>query len=549
MALNYAGLFKRFNSLSTQPVTRQLGLLVGLAASIALGIALVQWSVSPDYVPVFADLSPAETSDVVRSLEEHGIRYKLDHRSGLVSVPADQVHQTRLKLASDGLPKSDGSGFDMLYKEQEMGVSSFIEKARYDRALEQELSRSIASMDSVRSARVHLAVPKPSAFVRKRDKPAASVLLSLYPGRELTDRQLAGVVHLVSSSVSGLEADQVSVVDNQGKLLSSQGRDDGFAQTSEQFKFTRQLEQSYVERITEILTPILGVGSVRAQVAADVDFTMVEKTSENYAPEARVRSEQLMEETTAGESSGGVPGSLATQPPVETQVSNTPVEEEERSSSTRSSSKQIRNYELDKTISHIREVPGTLRKLSVAVVVDYQDMVNDKGEIERSALGEERLAELTGLVKDTIGFDEERGDSVNVINASFVPAPALEPLPEPSILEQEWIWRIAKYVLSGIALVLVVMTVLRPLMQASAVPPAAPAALGGPQGGAALSNLAGGNEMGLPEDQVTLGGQPQLGPPGGMNSYQQQLQMARSMVEGEPQRVAHVVKNWVSADG
>lgn len=549
MALNYAGLFKRFNSLSTQPVTRQLGLLVGLAASIALGIALVQWSVSPDYVPVFADLSPAETSDVVRSLEEHGVRYKLDHRSGLVSVPADQVHQTRLKLASDGLPKSDGSGFDMLYKEQEMGVSSFIEKARYDRALEQELSRSIASMDSVRSARVHLAVPKPSAFVRKRDKPAASVLLSLYPGRELTDRQLAGVVHLVSSSVSGLEADQVSVVDNQGKLLSSQGRDDGFAQTSEQFKFTRQLEQSYVERITEILTPILGVGSVRAQVAADVDFTMVEKTSENYAPEARVRSEQLMEETSGGESSGGVPGSLATQPPVETQVSNTPVEEEERSSSTRSSSKQIRNYELDKTISHIREVPGTLRKLSVAVVVDYQDMVNDKGEIERSALGEERLAELTGLVKDTIGFDEERGDSVNVINASFVPAPALEPLPEPSILEQEWVWRIAKYVLSGLALVLVVMTVLRPLMQASALPPAAPAALGGPQGGTAMSNLAGANEMGLPEDQVTLGGQPQLGPPGGMNSYQQQLQMARSMVEGEPQRVAHVVKNWVSADG
>ncbi|MEZ5529438.1 MAG: flagellar basal-body MS-ring/collar protein FliF [Porticoccaceae bacterium] len=550
MALNYAGLFKRFNSLSTQPVTRQLGLLVGLAASIALGIALVQWSMSPDYVPVFAELSPTETSDVVRSLEEQGIRYKLDHRSGLVSVPADQVHQTRLKLASDGLPKNDGSGFDMLYKEQEMGVSSFIEKARYDRALEQELSRSIASLDSVRSARVHLAVPKPSAFVRKRDKPAASVLLSLYPGRELTDRQLAGVIHLVSSSVSGLEADQVSVVDNQGKLLSSQGRDDGFAQTSEQFKFTRQLEESYVERITEILTPILGVGSVRAQVAADVDFTMVEKTSENYAPEAKVRSEQLMEEKTAGESSGGVPGSLATQPPVETQVSNTPVEEEERSSSTRSSSKQIRNYELDKTISHIREVPGTLRKLSVAVVVDYQDMVNDKGEIERSALGEERLAELTGLVKDAIGFDEERGDSVNVINASFVPPPALEPLPEPSILEQEWVWRMAKYLLSTIALVLVVMTVLRPLMQASAAPPAAPAALGGPQGGAAMANLGATNDMGLAEDQVTLGAHNQLGLPGGvMPSYQQQLHMARSLAEGEPQRVAHVVKNWVAADG
>ena len=547
MALNTSTLLSRFNSLSSQPVTRQLGLLLGLAASIALGIGLVQWSMAPDYVALFGEMTPSSTNEVVRSLEENGTRYKVDHRTGLVSVPAEKLHEIRLKLASDGLPKSDGSGFDMLYKEQKIGVSGFIEKARYDRALEQELARSIASLDSVRSARIHLALPKQSAFVRKRDKPAASVLLSLYPGRELTERQLAGVVHLVASSVPGLEAEQVSVVDNQGKLLSAQGRDEGFAQTSEQFRFTQQLEQSYVDRITEILSPILGVGAVRAQVVADVDFTRVEKTSESYAPETSVRSEQLIEENSRGEFAGGVPGTLANQPPEETRITAVPEETEDQLSNGRFSKRQVRNYEIDKTISHIREVPGALQKLSVAVVVDYQDTVNGDGNVERAAIAEARLAEITALVKDAIGFSAERGDSVNVMNAMFVVPPELEQLPEPSLMEQEWIWRAAKFLLAGIAIFLIIFIVLRPLMQASAAPPPGTALAAPAQGGAGAAYATQGG-MALSEDQVTLGGQPQLGLPGAP-SYQNQLQMARSMAEGEPQRVAHVVKNWVSADG
>ena len=547
MALNTSTLLSRFNSLSSQPVTRQLGLLLGLAASIALGIGLVQWSMAPDYVALFGEMTPSSTNEVVRSLEENGTRYKVDHRTGLVSVPAEKLHEIRLKLASDGLPKSDGSGFDMLYKEQKIGVSGFIEKARYDRALEQELARSIASLDSVRSARIHLALPKQSAFVRKRDKPAASVLLSLYPGRELTERQLAGVVHLVASSVPGLEAEQVSVVDNQGKLLSAQGRDEGFAQTSEQFRFTQQLEQSYVDRITEILSPILGVGAVRAQVVADVDFTRGEKTSESYAPETSVRSEQLIEENSRGEFAGGVPGTLANQPPEETRITAVPEETEDQLSNGRFSKRQVRNYEIDKTISHIREVPGALQKLSVAVVVDYQDTVNGDGNVERAAIAEARLAEITALVKDAIGFSAERGDSVNVMNAMFVVPPELEQLPEPSLMEQEWIWRAAKFLLAGIAIFLIIFIVLRPLMQASAAPPPGTALAAPAQGGAGAAYATQGG-MALSEDQVTLGGQPQLGLPGAP-SYQNQLQMARSMAEGEPQRVAHVVKNWVSADG
>lgn len=548
MALDSQNLMGRFNSLSRQPVTRQLGLLLGLAASIALGMGLVQWAMAPDYTPLYSELSPGATSDVIRSLENSGVPYKLHGSTGLVSVPADKVHEARLKLASEGLPQGDGSGgFDILYKEQELGVSSFMEKARYDRALEQELASSIASLDSIRSARVHLALPKQSAFVRKKNKPAASVLLSLYPARELTERQLAGIVHLVASSVPGLEAESVSVVDNQGKLLSSQSSNDDFAYTKEQFRFTQQLEQSYMDRITEILTPIVGVGSVSAQVAAQVDFTMVEKTSETYAPESTIRSEQLEEELSGSRKlNAGIPGTLSNQPPIETTVTDTPgVAEEEKAKMERSTKREVRNYELDKTISHIREVPGTLQKLSVAVVVDYIEQLNDEGESERVPLSESRLAEITSLVKEAVGFNETRGDSLNVINASFVAPPEIEPMPEISFMDQAWVWRAAKMGLSGIAIILVIFTVLRPLMQASSAPPPSAPPLAPPQGGYADNSMGGG----MGDDQVTLGGQQQLGLPGGAPGYQQQLNMARTMVEGEPERVAHVVKGWVAADG
>jgi flagellar M-ring protein FliF len=552
MAEESQNLLGRFNSLSRQPVTRQLGLLLGLAASIALSMGLVQWAMAPDFTPLYGELSPSATTDIIRSLESSGVPYKLHGSTGLVSVPTDKVHEARLKLASEGLPQGSGSaGFDILYKEQEIGVSSFMEKARYDRALEQELSRSIASLDSVRSSRVHLALPKQSAFVRKKSKPAASVLLTLYPARVLADRQLAGIVHLVASSVPGLEAENVSVVDNMGKLLSSQNSNDDFAYTKEQFRFTQQLENSYTTRITEILTPILGIGSVNAQVVAEVDYTVVEKTSETYAPETTIRSEQLEEELTSGrQTSAGVPGTLANQPPVETTVSGEPGAEKEKSQKERSSKREVRNYELDKTISHIREVPGTLKKLSVAVVVDYIEQENDEGDSERVPLTEARMAEITSLVKEAVGFNEERGDSLNVLNASFVAPPEMEPMPEASLMEQAWVWRAAKIGVSAIAIILVIFTVLKPLMRASSAPPPSSQPLAPPQGqaGYAMNPMAGGMVMG--DDQVTLGGQQQqMGLPGGAPVYQQQLNMARTMVEGEPERVAHVVKNWVAADG
>ncbi len=539
MAMDSQELLGRFSSLSRQPMTRQVSLLLGLAASIALGVGMVQWALTPEYVPLFGELPPESASEIMASLDARSVSYRVDSRTGMLSVPSDQVREMRLKLAGEGLPKLDAPGYTMLEEDYGLGVSSFMEKARYDRALEQELSQSISSLDSVRGARVHLALPKQSAFIRKRDKPAASVLLNLYAGRELSDRQLAGIVHLVAFSVPGLEAEQVSVIDNRGKLLSAQS-DDGFGSTKENFRFTQQLEERYVDRIHEILTPILGVGAVQAQVAAELDFTRVERTSEIYQPETAIRSEELVEETTADRQSAGLPGTLANQPPAPAELTaeaEAPGGETQQQAQ-RSSKREMRNYEVDRTISHISETPGTLKKLSVAVVVDYRESVNDEGAVERVPLAEAELAEVKALVQEAVGFDAERGDRVNVVNASFVAPPAMQPLPEESILDQPWVWQGVKLLFAVLTVLLTIMLVVRPLLKASALPPPLPPESGGGQAG----------NMAIGDDRVTLGYGQSGGLPAAEPAYQQQLNMARMMVEGEPHRVANVVKKWVASD-
>lgn len=557
MADNSGDLVARFNSFSRQPASRQVALLFGLAASIAIGVGLVQWAVVPDYKPLYGNMSAEDSNSAIGVLEANGVRYRLDNRSGLIAVAADEVHRARLLLAGEGFPRAGGVGFESLYREQEIGVSSFMEQARYHRALEEELSRTISALDGVRAARVHLAMAKQSAFLRQRQEPAASVVLHLYAGQLLSERQLAGIVHLVSASVPNLQAEGVSVVDQQGRLLSSQGAEEDFGYSKEQFRLAQQLEQRYSDRIVGILEPILGPGRVRAQVSADIDFTRVERTSEIYAPEVVLRSEQTSEETSNSLFDGGVPGTLANQPPADAEVlAQAPANANEEASRgpTRSSRRETRNYEVDKTISHIRETPGTLRKLSIALVLDHVQTVTDDGSVATAPLAPERIEEITLLAREAVGFSEARGDTVSVINASFVAPPELA-LPEsPSVLEQDWLWRTGRGVAVALAIAALLFFVVRPLMQFSVAP--VPAALAAPQGQRALG--AGGyGEAGyadgtagegypLADDQVTLAGQ-QRGLPG--PAYQQQLQQARRVAEGEPQRAAHVMKQWVADDG
>lgn len=531
---NLAAQARGFGSL---PVLRQIGLMIGLAASVALGVAVVLWSKTPDYSLLYGRLSDAEAAQVAESLEKEGIAYRIESGSGIITVPASKVHEARLKLAKQGLPRSDGSGFELLEKSDSFGTSRFIEQARYHRAIEGELARTISKLQTVESARVHLSIPKQSVFVREKGKTRASVVLKLFSSARLDEERLAGIVHLVAASVPGLEADQVTVVDQKGRLLTNSSSLSEIALSSNQLAYARRLEEAYAKRIRDILVPVLGEDGVRAQVVAELDFTTVESTTESFQPDSKVvRSEETFEEKTTASGVTGVPGALSNQPP---RGGTTEVVEDgaETVSPLNSTSRATRNYEMDRSISHTRTAPGSLQRLSAAVVVDYREQADEKGDLVRVPLGEEEMARITALVKDAIGFDEERNDSVNVTNISFKAAEEMEPLPGTPVWQEPWIWDIAKQALGVLMVVFLVFGVLRPVLRSLATRPPQMAALPGGQG-------AEGEQLALAEDQLTLGNQQ---PPA--LSQEQQFGMARNMIETDPQRAAQVVKTWMAADG
>jgi flagellar M-ring protein FliF len=531
----------RVSGFAAQPVTRQVSLLAGFAASIALAIGVVNWAMTPSYEPVYGAMSPADNATAINVLQTSGITYRMEPGTGLLEVPYDDVLQARMALASEGFPRNGGGiGFESLYEEQQMGLSSFMEQARYHRAVEAELARTISAMNSVSGARVHLAIAKQSAFMRRGNEPSASVMVSLLPGVRLSERQLSGIIHLVASSIPNLDSDRVSVVDQAGKLLSSQGEDSDFGYTAEQFRLAQQFENSLNDRIMAILEPILGVGAVRAQVTADMDFTRIESTNEIYDPSTVLRSEQTTQDiTNRGAGAGQAPGDLVNQPPQQgaLAVAQDPAGPADAIPD-RESTKETRNYEVNKTISHTRRVPGTIQKLSVAVVVDY--VLDDNGD--RIALDQARIDQVTALVREAIGFSAERGDTVQVINSPFIAPAPIEPIPEPGLLEQAWVWEIGRGLLAALAVLVLIFTVLRPMIRYSTsyTPPAAP------QTDLRLENaMAEATSAGQPP---ALSAPSDVAPPPKRN-YQQSVAMARNTAVEQPVRAAYVVKNWIAADG
>jgi flagellar M-ring protein FliF len=564
---------------------KQVGMLVGIAAAVALGVAVVLWSRAPTYSVLYGSLSDQDVSQIMNVLQSSDIPFKVDHETGAVLVPADEVYQARIKLASEGLPKSASVGFEMLEKEQEFGTSQFLEQARYQRALEGELARSIGTMSHVRSARVHLALPKQSVFMRDKKEPSASVLVDLYPGRVLDKGQVLAITHLVSASVPNLKMSAVTVVDQQGRLLTQPDGDVDIAETVQRFEYSHRLEQSYIERIENILSPLVGPESVKAQVTAELDFTSVEQTSESFNPEnTAVRSEQLSEEQKTGGLNGGIPGALSNQPPGEATVpettgappanadpnnplganglpggANPPGQEtqstQQQPQNTRKQS--TRNFEVDKTVSHSRMPLGTVRRLSVAVVVNNKKAVDAAGKESTVARTPAEIEQLTALVKEAVGFNQARGDTVNVINADFTAPPTVEPLPEPPLWKQPWVLDLAKQVLAALVVLYLALGVVRPTMRSYLGLDKRKAeevlALPGADGLAALPP---GSESGEAGDGSTAEGEGQEGegtdeffpgwPPPNLEGSTF-IEMVRSYVKQEPKLSAQVLKGWLEA--
>ena len=405
------------------PAVRQVTLLVGVAVAVAAGFAIALWSQSPAYTALYSNMGAAEAAEIADALRTTGIEFKVDSATGTVMVAEGSVHDARMQLASQGLPQSISAGMDAMSEQSSFGVSQFMESARYQYALEAELARTIASLGVVSEARVHLALPKQSAFIRDQQGASAAVFLQLFRGRALESDQASAIVNLVAGSVPNLAASDITLVDQHGRLLSSGGEQSADAQALTQFKYTRRLEETYRQRIEDMLTPLVGAGRVRAQVVADLDFTISEETRESFDPaRAVVRSEQTSEELRRAGDAGaaGVPGALSNQPPEAT--GDTGVTTEAEAVAAQNESRMTtRNFEVDRTISHTRPQAGTIRRLSVAVLVD-DSPYGESAEAEdasQAAVSEQDIERYTALVKEAVGFTEARGDTVVVMNETF----------------------------------------------------------------------------------------------------------------------------------
>lgn len=465
---------------------------------------------------------------------------------GALLVESDFYHQARLKLAGSGIVSDNIVGLEIMDQEQGLGTSQFVETTRYRRGLEGELSRTITSLQSIKSARVHLAIPKESVFVRDTRKPSASVFLELYPGRRLDRSQVEAIVNLVASSISQLSDKDVTVVDQRGTLLTEKDIDSELSVAGKQFEYTRRVEDVLLQRVNNILGPVIGQGRFKAEVSADVDFTAIEKTDEQYNPDLlALRSEQTLRENRNGANTSGIPGALTNQPPGAVSIpeaideNGTPIGGSNPANG-QSREETTRNFELDRSISYTKRQQGTVRRLSVAVVVD--DLVSLDSETSaliRTPWSDDELGRLTLLVRDAVGYDPSRGDSVSVINSPFAVPDPVEPVAEEPFYKQTWFLNLLQPTLVGIFILVLLLVIVRPILKA--LNEQNKIAVADDTEAAIFSD----ETDEISDDQVSLVSAEDIMVPGSPEKIERQLNAIRGLIAEEPERVAQVVKQWV----
>lgn len=549
--------------IARNPATRQLVLLVAVAAAVALGVAVVLWSRGPNYGLLYAGLEQKDASAITQELQANNTPYQLSSDGSSIMAPAADLAALRLKLAAKGLPQGSASSSALPAADSPFGMSDLAERTRYQQLLEADLGTTIGGLQSVRTARVHLALPKPSAFIRDSREASASVLVTLYPGRQLDAGQVAAIVHLVAASVPNLEARQVSVIDQQGQLLTADPESPG-AVGDNRLRIATRIENTYAQRIEELLTPLVGPGRVHAQVHADLDFSRTEKATETFGHDhPALRSEQTSsEQRGAGDgAAGGVPGALSNQPPMTVAQPTAAKPDAGKASAAtatattaspgESSSSATRNYELDRTISHVSDPAGRLARLTVAVVLDNKLAVAGKADNPDDAAGDaaaapksvpfsaQELQHLTDLTKNAVGFDAARGDSVSVVNQAFQHGPTVDALPETPLWGRPGVLDLLKQGAGVLIALLVAFGLLRPLLKGLLRGETATRAMPSPM---PQTSVRVDDELAANEPARLGGAMPTL-------SYEQRVGQARRMVGENSKQVAQVVRNWVSEDG
>ena len=545
----------QLKNLLRNPTTRLLMLLVGVAVAVALGVGIVLWSRGPNYALLYAGLDPKDAAAVTQALQSSNTPFRLGADGASISVPADALAETRLKLAAQGLPQGSTAGATLPQSDSPFGMSDLAESTHYREMLETDLGNTIAGLQFVRAARVHLALPKPSAFIRDNHPASASVLLTLYPGRQLDNSQVQAIVHLVSSSVPDLDPAQVSIVDQQGTLLTVSDPNSPGALGDAHMRLVTRMENSYAQRIETLLTPLVGAGRVRAQVDVALDFSETEKASESYdGDKPALRSEQTSSDTKRDEASGQIAGALSNQPPNTVAqptaakpnagtppAANAAAGNTANSTPTDSSSSATRNYELGRTISHVTDPAGRLTRVTVAVVVDNKPAPDGKGK--SIPLSAQELQHLTDLTKNAVGFDQQRGDSVTVINQAFSAdtvtdsTPVVQPFwMRPGMLD------LIKQGAGILIALLIAFGLLRPLLKGLLRAPQPMPALAGPI--PTVSVRIADDDRDERNDAVRITS-PQIQ----SMAYEQKIGVARKLVQENSKQVAQVVMNWVGEDG
>ena len=560
-----------FNRLSEQ---QKILLMVAVAALVAVIVGSILWSRQPDWKVLFSNLNEKDGGAIVAVLEAQNIPHKYSD-GGSLMLPAERVHEVRLKLASQGLPRGGMVGFELM-ENQKFGTSQFAEQVNYQRGLEGELARTIQSIAAVQSARVHLAIPKPSVFVREEQKPTASVMLNLYPGRSLDSGQIAGIAHLISSSVPQLPISNVSVIDQNGSLISqlkSKLMEAGLDPT--QIKYVRETEDGIIKRIEDILKPVLGIDNFKVQVAADLDFSQSEQTAESYRPNntpesATIRSQQNNETANVNQSAGGVPGALTNQPPVPATAPLTqpatgtapaqpakPGDAQGRINAAgvtaplnaagqpiSTSKNATTNYEVDKTVRYTKQAMGNIRRLSAAVVVNHRREIGKDGQPVNKPLPDTEMKQINELVREAMGFSRERGDTISVANAPFTAIDRDEnglPLwkdPDNIAYAKE----LFKYLVIAAIIAFLYFKIIQPLLKTMFPPP--------PKPEEHLSSEEGTGRMGGGGSGETFG---EAGEEGAtevrIDHYAVKVQKARDVAQADSKAVANIIKDWMGANG
>ena len=529
---------------SESNAARNLALAIGAALVAALMVGAWLWSQQPDYRVLFSNYSDRDGGAIVTALQQMNVPYKFADGGGAILVPAAQVYDARLKLASQGLPKGGSVGFELM-ENQKLGVSQFLEQVNFQRALEGELARSIQAVGAVQTARVHLALPKASVFVRDQQKPTASVVLNLNQGRTLDPGQVSAIVHLVASSVPELSATNVTVIDQSGNLLSESdkpGATKGLDPA--QLKYVQDLQQNIVRRIESIISPLVGPNNVRAEATADIDFSHSEQAAEVYKPNqsgnaGSIRSQQTNETgNTAAGGASGVPGALSNQPPAIATAPLTAPAAGAAGSSTASAPvganghrESTINYEVDKTIKYMQQPMGGIKRLSVAVVVNYKRDVDKTGKVSNRALTDAEKTQISDLVKEAMGFSKDRGDTLNIANSQFAGVEPPPPIEVPIWKNSEYI-QIAKdsgKILLGVAVVLYLFfAFLKPMLKKL------------------MANAPRPRAVAVEEDTVVHISSEPMGPQ--TRGYAENLDAAKTLARQDPKVVANVVKSWVGGN-